>query len=70
MAQHGREDVQHIAILMTDSVSNVHERKTVTEADGAKGEQIKIFVVGSLRLRLRLKNKNAYLNEDPQFNAV
>ena len=66
MAQRGREDVKHVAILLTDGVSNLDERRTVTEAEEAKGEQIKIFVVGALRL----KTKTAFLNAAPQFTAV
>ena len=66
LAQRGREDVQHVAILLTDGVSNLDERRTVTEAEEAKGEQIKIFVVGALRL----KTKTAYLNAAPQLTAV
>jgi len=48
MAMHRRPDVQQIAILLTDGVSNVDAGRTIPEADAAKDEDIEIFVVGAL----------------------
>ncbi|KAK2161998.1 hypothetical protein NP493_1548g00037 [Ridgeia piscesae] len=45
MAMHRRPDVQQIAILLTDGVSNVDAGRTIPEADAAKDEDIEIFVV-------------------------
>ena len=48
MAKYRRPDVQQIAILLTDGVSNIDEGRTILEADAAKAEDIEIFVVGAL----------------------
>jgi hypothetical protein len=54
MSQYGRPDAQHIAVLLTGGQSTRDQHKTVTEADAAKEERIKIFVIGALRFRSNL----------------
>ena len=46
MAEYSRPDVQQIAIILTDGVSNIDGGRTIPEADQAKAENINIFVIG------------------------
>ena len=48
MADYRRPDVQQIAIVLTDGVSNIDAVRTIPEADAAKNEDIEMFVVGAL----------------------
>ena len=52
MAQYGRPDAQHIAILLTDGDLTNEFDRTEFEAGRAKSESIRIFVIGALRLCL------------------
>ena len=64
MSQYGRPDAQHIAVLWTAGQSTGDQHRTYTEADAAKNEHIKIFVIGELRFRSNLQhntnNNNKY----------
>ena len=44
--EYRRPDVQQIAIVLTDGVSNIDETRTIPEAEQAKDENIEIFVIG------------------------
>ncbi|KAJ8299055.1 hypothetical protein KUTeg_023115, partial [Tegillarca granosa] len=41
-----RGDVQNIAILITDGVSNINSRRTIPEAEIAKSKNIHIYTIG------------------------
>ncbi|KAJ8319985.1 hypothetical protein KUTeg_001572 [Tegillarca granosa] len=41
-----RDGVPNIAIVITDGVSNINSRRTIPEADAAKGKGIHVYVIG------------------------
>lgn len=41
-----RSDVENIAVVVTDGVSNINSRRTVPEAEQARADGIHIFVIG------------------------
>ena len=51
MAEFRRPDVQQIAIVLTDGVSNIDKTRTIPEAEQAKAENIQLFVIGEVTLR-------------------
>jgi len=50
MTKYGRQNVPRIAILLTDGFADLDQDITIPEATEAKRKQIKIMVVGELRL--------------------
>lgn len=41
-----RDDAPNVAILVTDGISNINSRRTVPEAETARGNNIKIYTIG------------------------
>ena len=41
-----RPDVENIAIILTDGVSNINSRRTIPEAENARSESITIYAIG------------------------
>lgn len=41
-----RDDVPNVAIILTDGLSNINSRKTITEAERARSESIHIYAIG------------------------
>lgn len=41
-----RPDVNNVAIVLTDGVSNINSRRTIPEAEAARNKGIEVYVVG------------------------
>ena len=67
VANGDRPDVDNVALVMTDGVSNINSRRTIPEADAAHMKNIHVYAIGIGLTDMREVNEIA--SEPPEENA-